>query len=85
MKSENHNSYDERNFENLVYIYEKELRRILQGVSVSKILSNRERGSLLRSGVIIRRGRGTHVQYEVSKKALDSLLKMEKTSRNKIS
>ena len=73
MKSENLYGYDERNFENLVNFYGKELKRILQGVSVSKILSNSERGTLLRSGILIRRGRGTHVQWMVSKQALDLL------------
>ena len=75
LKSENRDSYDERNFENLVNYYGKELKRILQGVSVSQILSNSERGTLLRSGVLIRRGRGTHVQWIVSKQALDLLSK----------
>ena len=73
LKSENLYGYDERNFENLVNFYGKELKRILQGVSVSKILSNSERGTLLRSGILIRRGRGTHVQWMVSKQALDLL------------
>jgi len=50
LKLENRDSYNERNFENLVNYYEKELKRILQGVSVSKTLSNSERGTLLRSG-----------------------------------
>ena len=75
LKSENRDSYSERNFENLVNHYGKELRRILRGVSVSKILSNSERGRLLRSGVLIRKGRGTHVQWTVSKQALDLLSK----------
>ena len=75
LKSENSDSYDERNFENLVNYYGKELKRILQGVSVSQILSNSERGTLLRSGVLIRRGRGPHVQWMVSKQALDLLSK----------
>lgn len=84
LKSENRDSYNERNFENLVNYYEKELRRILRGVSVSKILSNSERGILLRSGVLIRRGRGTHVQWMVSKQALDVLFnKMEISRENK--
>ena len=82
-KSENRDSYNERNFENLVNYYEKELRRILRGVSVSKILSKSERGKLLRSGVLIRKGRGTHVQWMVSKRALDIILKnMENTRAN---
>ena len=75
MDSENHDSYNERNFENLVIYYGKEIKCILQGVSVSKILSNSERGTLLRSGVLIRKGRGTHVQWIVSKQALDLLSK----------
>ena len=75
MKSENRDSYNERNFENLVNHYEKELRRILRGVTVSKILSNSERRTLLRSGVLNRIGRGTHVQWMVSKQALDLLSK----------
>jgi hypothetical protein len=75
LKSENRDNYKERNFENLVYYYGKELKRILQGVSVSKILSNSERGTLLRSGVLIRKGRGTYVQWMVSKQALDLLSK----------
>ena len=73
MDSENHDSYNERNFENLVNYYGKEIKSILQGVSVSKILSNSERGTLVRSGVLIRKGRGTHVQWIVSKQALDLL------------
>ena len=84
LKSENRDSYNERNFENLVKYYGKELNRILQGVSVSKILSNSERGTLLRSGVLVRRGRGTHVQWMVSKQALDLLSKkMENARANK--
>ena len=75
LKSKNRDSYNERNFENLVNYYGKELKRILQGVSVSKILSKSERGTLLRSGVLIRRGRGPHVQWMVSKQALDLLYK----------
>ena len=75
MESENDVSYNEQNFENLVNYYEKELRRILQGVSVSKILSLSERRTLLRSGVLIRKGRGTSVQWMVSSKALDILIK----------
>jgi len=75
LKSENRDSYNERNFENLINYYGKELKRIPQGVSVSKILSNSERGTLLRSGVLIRRGRGTHVQYMIFKQALDLLSK----------
>ena len=73
MKPENRDSYSEINFENLVNHYGKELRRILRGVSVSKILSNSERARLLRSGVLVRKGRGTHVQWTVSKQALDLL------------
>ena len=75
LKSENLDSYNERNFENLVNYYEKELRRILRGISVSKILSKSERGKLLRAGVLIREGRGTSVQWMVSKEALDILIK----------
>ena len=78
LKSENRDGYNERNFENLVIHYEKELRRILRGVSVSKILSKSERGTLLRTGVLIRKGRGTHVQWMVSKQALDLLFKKKK-------
>ena len=84
MKSGNRDIYNERNFENLVNYYEQELKRILQGVSVSKILSNSERGTLLRSGVLIRKGRGTHVQWIVSKQALDLLSEnIENTRENK--
>lgn len=75
LKSEDRDSYSERNFENLVNHYGKELRRILRGVSVSKILSNSERARLLRSGILIRKGRGTYVQWMVSKQALDLLSK----------
>ena len=75
LKSENRDSYNEQNFDNLVNYYEKELRRILRGVSVSKILSKSERGTLLRYGVLIRKGRGLHVQWMVSKQALDILFK----------
>ena len=67
--------YNERNFENLVNYYEKEINRILQGVSVSKILSNSERGTLIRSGILIKRGSGTRIQWTVSKQALDLLSK----------
>ena len=84
LESENRDSYNEQNFENLVNYYGKELRRILRGVSVSKILSNSERGTLLRSGVLIRKGRGTHVQWIVSKQAIDILSeKIENTRENK--
>ena len=79
--SENRDNYNERNFENLVIHYEKELRRILRGVSVSRILSKSERGKLLRSGVLIRKGRGTHVQWMVSKQALDILFKKMENAR----
>ena len=75
LKSEDRDSYSERNFENLVNHYGKELRRILRGVSASKILSNSERARLLRSGILIRKGRGTYVQWMVSKQALDLLSK----------
>ena len=75
LKSEDRDSHNERNFENLVNYYGKELKRIFQGVSVSKILSNSERARLLRSGALIRKGRGTHVQWMVSKQALDILSK----------
>ena len=75
LESENRDSYNEQNFENLINYYEKELKRILQGASVSKILSNSERGKLLRSGILIRKGRGTHVQWMVSKQALDIIFK----------
>jgi len=75
LKPENRDGYSERNFENLVNHYGKELRRILRGVSVSKILSNSERARLLRSGVLIRKGRGAHVQWTVSEQALDLLSK----------
>ena len=75
LKSENRDSHSERNFENLVNYYGKELKRILQGVSASKILSNSEKARLLRSGVLIRKGRGTYVQWMVSKQALDLLSK----------
>jgi len=37
LKSENRDSYNERNFENLVNYYGKELKRILQGVSARAI------------------------------------------------
>jgi hypothetical protein len=80
-KSENRDSYNERNFENLVIHYEKELRSILRGVSVSKILSKSERARLLRSGILIRKGRGTHVQWMVSKQALDIILKKMENAR----
>lgn len=70
-------SFSERNFENLVIYYGNELKDILKGVSVSKILSNSERGTLLRSGVLIKRGSGTRIQWMVSKQALDFLKKME--------
>jgi hypothetical protein len=85
LKSENLESFNERNFENVVYHYEKEIRRILRGLSVYKVLSKTERGILLRSGVLTRKGRGTNTKWTVSKKALDTLLKMEKESRNKLS
>ena len=75
--------YNERNFENLVNYYEKEIKRILQDVSVSNILNNSERGRLLRSGILIRKGRGTYVQWIVSKQALNLLSKMENTYANK--
>ena len=84
LKSENRDSYNERNFENLVNHYETELRRILRGVTVSKLLSNSERRTLLRSGVLIRKGRGTHVQWMVSKQALDILYKKMEISRETI-
>ena len=73
--SENRESYKKRNFENLVNYYGKEIRRILEGESVSQILSNSERGTLLRSGVLIKRGSGIHVQWMVSKQAIDLLSK----------
>ncbi len=79
MKSENHDSYIEKNFENLLDYYEKELKIILQGVSASKILSQSERGKLIRSGILIREGTGVHTQWKVSKQVLDLLFKKRKT------
>jgi len=73
MSIEDSDNFSLRNFENLVIYYGKELEQINQGVSVSKILSNSERGTLLRTGVLIRKGRGTYVQWMVSKQALDLL------------
>ena len=83
MSIEDSDNFSVRNFENLVIYYGKELRHILQGVSVSKILSISERGTLLRSGVLIKSGSGTRIQWMVSKQALDFLLKMEKAHVNK--
>ena len=40
LKSEDRDSYSERNFENLINRYGKELKRILKDLYVSKILSN---------------------------------------------
>jgi hypothetical protein len=73
LKSENRDGYSERNFENLVNYYETELKRIHEGEPVSKILSNSERSTLLRSGILLKRGSGTRTEWTVSKQALDLL------------
>jgi hypothetical protein len=83
MSIEDSDNYSVRNFENLVIYYGKEIKQINQGVSVSKILSISERGTLLRSGVLLKSGSGTRIQWRVSKRALDFLLKMEKVRVNK--
>ena len=71
------NSFEKQSFRNLVIYYERELRRILRGVSVSKILSPYDSRRLTRRGVLILKGRGTHIQYSVSRKACDILEEME--------
>jgi hypothetical protein len=77
MDSDNRDNFSKRNFENLVYYYSKELRKILLGISVSDVLSNSERATLLRSGVIFKSGSGSRVHWMVSRKALNYLEKMK--------
>ena len=58
---------------NQVNYHEKGLRRVLKGTSASKIFNLSERNRLLRYGVLIRKGRGKHVQWMVSERARDIL------------
>ena len=73
MKSENRDRYSKRNFENLVEYYEKEIMSIHKGESVSETLTKSERGTLLRSGILLRKGSGTRIEWKISKRALDLL------------
>ena len=76
--------YNERNFENLVNYYKTELKRIHEGETVSKILSHSERSTLLRSGILSKRGSGVHLEWEISKKALDLLSNNRKHTGSKV-
>ncbi|MCW3978768.1 MAG: hypothetical protein NWF12_03385 [Candidatus Bathyarchaeota archaeon] len=62
-------NFEDQSFTNQVKYHEKELRRILKGTSASKIFVLSERHRLLRYGVLIRKGRGKHVQWMVSERA----------------
>jgi hypothetical protein len=84
LKSENRNEYSKRNFENLVSYYEKEIKRIHKGDPISKTLSNSERGTLLRSAILIKKGSGTHIEWRVSEQALNLLLTNRKHKRKPI-
>jgi hypothetical protein len=66
-------SFEDQSFANQVTYHEKELRRILKGTSASKIFVLSERHRLLRYGVLIRIGRGKHVQWMVSERVRDIL------------
>jgi hypothetical protein len=84
LKSENRDGHSKRNFENLVNYYEKELKRIHEGESVSKLLNGSERGTLLRSGILSKRGSGVHLEWEISKEALDLLSNNRKHTRSNV-
>ena len=43
---------EKKNFENLVYIYRSNLRRLMRGRNVYTIFTSRERKRLLKDGVI---------------------------------
>ncbi len=73
LKSEKPSNFEEQSFTNQVNYHEKELRRILKGISASKILNLSERHRLLRYGVLIRKGRGKYVRWMVSERARDIL------------
>jgi hypothetical protein len=66
-------SFEDQSFTNQVKFHEKELRRILEGTSASKIFILSERHRLLRYGVLIRKGGGKHVKWMVSERAQDIL------------
>ena len=61
--------FEDQSYTNLVKYHKKELRRIHKGTSASKIFNLSERNRLLRYGVLIRKGRGKHIQYMVSERA----------------
>ena len=65
----NSSSFEDQSFANQVNYHEKELRRVLKGRSASKIFNLSERNRLLGYGVLIRKGRGRHVQYMISERA----------------
>jgi len=64
-----HINFEDQSFTNQVTYHEKELRRILNGTSASKIFVLSERQRLLRYGVLVRKGRGKYVQWMVSERA----------------
>jgi hypothetical protein len=69
LKPENTSSFEEQSYTNQVNYHEKELRKVLKGRSASKIFNLSERNRLQRYGVLIRKGRGTHVQWMISERA----------------
>ena len=73
LNPEKSSDFEDQSFANQVNYHEKELRRILKGTSASKIFVLSERHRLLRYGVLLRKGRGKHVQWMVSERARDIL------------
>ena len=69
LNPENPSYFEDLSFTNQVIYHEKELRRILRGISVPKIFNLSERHRLVRYGVLIRKGRGKHVWWMVSERA----------------
>jgi len=69
LKPENTSSFEDQSYMNQVNYHEKGLRRVLKGRSASKIFNLSERNRLQRYGVLIRKGRGKHVQWMVSERA----------------
>lgn len=73
MNAEKSSNFEEQSFTNQVNYHETELKRILKGVSASKVFNLSERHRLLRYGVLLRKGRGKYVRWMVSERARDIL------------
>ena len=71
---------ESRTFENLVYLYNDELKKITSDQVVAGILSEREKSRLLREGVLVieEHGRmGKKTVYRLTGEALDALRRVE--------